>query len=207
MISSPQRVERQKRKEKQKMKKLMIALAAVAMAVGAQAASWSWGSNSNPAITPGGSDPLSGANIYLFFGYDSSTAANTAKAGVLSDLRAGNAISGYSQSATLNSSGLLDSQEFTGPEGKLYAFAVILADDAAGNSYMLQTANKNATAMDVGEAMLTFDISSTTLKDISTTGTGAGWYMFKEASAVPEPTSGLLMLLGVAGLALRRRRA
>ena len=30
---------------------------------------------------------------------------------------------------------------------------------------------------------------------------GAGWY------AVPEPTSGLLMLVGLAGLALRRRRA
>ena len=31
--------------------------------------------------------------------------------------------------------------------------------------------------------------------------TGAGWY-----TAVPEPTSGLLMLLGMAGLALRRGR-
>ena len=30
---------------------------------------------------------------------------------------------------------------------------------------------------------------------------GAGWY------AVPEPTSGLLMLLGMAGLALKRKRA
>lgn len=33
---------------------------------------------------------------------------------------------------------------------------------------------------------------------------GAGWYT---ASNVPEPTSGLLMLLGVAGLALKRKRA
>ena len=32
---------------------------------------------------------------------------------------------------------------------------------------------------------------------------GAGWY----TQSVPEPTSGLLMLLGVAGLALKRKRA
>ena len=189
------------------MKKLMLALATVAMAAGVQAAAWTWTSDTYAAITPGGSDPLSGANIYLFFGYASSSAANTAKADVLSSLRAGNAISGYSQSATLDSSGKLATTEFTGPEGKQYAFAVILADDAAGNSYMLQTGNKNATGSDVGEAALSFDISSTTLKAIDATGSGAGWYMTKEASAVPEPTSGLLMLLGVAGLALRRKRA
>lgn len=189
------------------MKKLMIALATVAMAAGVHAAAWNWSSSSNPAVTPGGSDPLSGANIYLFFGYANSTAANTAKAGVLADLRDGKAISGYTQSATLGADGTLAVTEFTGPEGKQYAFAVILADDAAGNSYMLQTANKNATAMDVGTAGLQFDISSTTLKGIDATGSSAGWYMTKAASPVPEPTSGLLMLLGVAGLALRRKRA
>ena len=189
------------------MKKLMIALATVAMAAGVQAAAWSWGSDS-AAVTPGGSDPLSGANIYLFFGYASSSAANTAKGELLTSLRAGNAISGYSQSATLGADGTLALTEFTGPEGKQYAFAVILADDAAGNSYMFQSANKNATAMDVGTAGLQFDISSTTLKGIDATGSSAGWYMTKEASSpVPEPTSGLLMLLGVAGLALRRKRA
>ena len=37
--------------------------------------------------------------------------------------------------------------------------------------------------------------------DASNTATAANW------TAIPEPTSGLLMLVGLAGLALRRRRA
>lgn len=41
---------------------------------------------------------------------------------------------------------------------------------------------------------------------LSTQGT-AGSGTFTAGSSVPEPTSGLLMLLGMAGLALRRRRA
>lgn len=39
--------------------------------------------------------------------------------------------------------------------------------------------------------------------DLSSSATAGNW----TATAVPEPTSGLLMLLGMAGLALRRRRA
>ena len=188
------------------MKKIMVMLAAVVMAVGVQAAAWSWSSNSTAAITPGGTDALAGANIYLFYGYANSSEANAAKAAFLTSLRAGEEISGYSQMATLGTSGALDPNTFTGDVGKKYAFTVILADDAAGNSYMFQSANKNATAAEVGTATLAFDISSTTLKDLETTGTGAGWYQTAAAS-VPEPTSGLLMLVGLAGLALRRRRA
>ena len=186
------------------MKKLIIALAAVVMAACANAAAWAWTSSGSVAVTPGGADPLSGANIYLFSGYANSAAANTAKGNLLASLREGNAISGYTQSAILSADGSLAESAFTGETGKLYAFAVILADDAAGNSYMFQSANKNATGADVGTATLAFDISSTTLKALDVTGTGAGWYM---TAAAPEPTSGRLLLLGVAGLALKRKRA
>ena len=41
----------------------------------------------------------------------------------------------------------------------------------------------------------------------ATAPTGSGFAGAGKWSAVPEPTSGLLLLLGVAGLALRRRRA
>ena len=41
---------------------------------------------------------------------------------------------------------------------------------------------------------------TTTFVGSMTAGDGGGWY-----AAVPEPTSGLLMLLGIAALALRRR--
>ena len=47
-------------------------------------------------------------------------------------------------------------------------------------------------------------LSSAGFKDVAAGYAGAGWY---SAAAVPEPTSGLLMLLGMAGLALRRKRA
>ena len=49
-----------------------------------------------------------------------------------------------------------------------------------------------------------FSISSTSTKALSETGTSAGWYQVAEA---PEPTSGLLMLVGLGALALRRRRS
>ena len=40
--------------------------------------------------------------------------------------------------------------------------------------------------------------------DLSSSATASNW---GSTAAVPEPTSGLLMLIGMAGLALRRRRA
>ena len=52
------------------------------------------------------------------------------------------------------------------------------------------------------EAAQDVDVSDLALK-MGGTGAATSW----QTAAIPEPTSGLLMLLGMAGLALSRRRA
>ena len=53
------------------------------------------------------------------------------------------------------------------------------------------------------ESAMDVDSLGMTLNLLGTSSTPTAW----STAAVPEPTSGLLMLLGMAGLALRRRRA
>lgn len=84
--------------------------------------------------------------------------------------------------------------------GSVSAFAVIFdgTDMASANNYYI--VNEGATksvsfTSSTGAKNLAFGSQAT-----ATQAAGA-W------TAVPEPTSGLLMLLGMAGLALRRRRA
>ena len=74
----------------------------------------------------------------------------------------------------------------------LTAFAVIIdaSDPAAMNNYIITSEVSTSWTSGTGAKALGFGSQAS-----------ATW------TAVPEPTSGLLMLLGMAGLALRRRRA
>ena len=80
-------------------------------------------------------------------------------------------------------------------------YAVIFADNAVaeGGKYVV-----TATTSEIG-----WDNTTETLVGLGNqktlTQTAGNWSTV--AASVPEPTSGLLMLLGFAGLALRRRRA
>lgn len=74
------------------------------------------------------------------------------------------------------------------------AYAVIFDTEeiAAGSHFMVTGTRTSTTYDDTSSANRSFQIGSQA---------SATWY-----TAVPEPTSGLLMLLGMAGLALRRKQ-
>ena len=73
-----------------------------------------------------------------------------------------------------------------------YSFYYVLKD---GGNQLTSATSTTYTALETGAPTIGFGNQATY------TSTPGNW------AAVPEPTSGLLMLLGVAGLALRRKRA
>lgn len=75
--------------------------------------------------------------------------------------------------------------------GTTYDFFFTVED----NGKIFTSTVKSASASDVGTTSIGFGNMA------SATQNASNW------AAVPEPTSGLLMLLGVAGLALKRKRA
>lgn len=79
--------------------------------------------------------------------------------------------------------------------GTSYDFYFVVTGTKDGKEYAYTSSIKSVTAKDVGQASIAFGNLSTA------TQTAGAW------TAVPEPTSGLLMLLGMAGLALHRRHA
>ncbi len=191
------------------MKKLMIACVAVAIAAVTQAASINW-SISN-IYSPSDSTAKVAANsmsAWLFVtanSTDVTTIKTTTMAAVQAVLDSGD-LTGLSSlaaaHATNASVGIISGATgLTGfSSGSLTAFAVVVdgTDLASAENYFIVSGGTTKTA--------TFT-SATGMKalawgDQTSYTQGAGKW-----TAAPEPTSGLLLLLGMAGLALKRKVA
>ena len=185
------------------MKKLMIAAAIVCAAVASQAATAAWANEwayaidtSHPTYDPG--DLLTGKYVILLGATEA--AVTVANDGTIS----------YDTSAfTQVAGGAFENNTFGSTDLKLdptnngkYLTMICFSDD-------YQIDGKNIYG--VGSAMLAGaagEPAPADFNDIAFSNDGGGYFVLNQAAqAVPEPTSGLLLLLGVAGLALKRRRA
>ena len=185
------------------MKKIMIALAAVALAVSAQAATTNWGTSN--AVTFNGTK-LGGLTVELYIVgvngaadalYDTRTTLNKppVNKGKLTS-NVGSMQGSYDYTSTVAGGALWDAA--SGDLGREY-YMVIKYNDGTKDYTYTSSAVASSGLSDTAMGSLSFTFSDSVTDVV---GTKNAW-----VSSVPEPTSGLLMLVGLAGLALRRRRA
>lgn len=182
------------------MKKLMFMLAAVAMATCTQAAAVSWTCTN---VKDSSGSKISGVAYFInaatlsqsdFKALDGADAFNTALSGMYS-WTPGTA-GKYSTAADVENSALGLSDAHEGYQVYLAIFDTATITDSS--NYYLTGVQSLDTLAGTYTQTLAFGNQSTPSQ------AAGAW---TSVSDVPEPTSGLLMLVGLAGLALRRKRA
>ena len=186
------------------MKKIMIARVAVAMAAVAQAASIDWSITAKTWTYGDGADAAAGTTVYLINAAEWTSIESAIKGGTTSFTTSDAGILGIG--STGNTKGAVFTTTATSSAlkaGTSYNYAYLVFDTRDTDNVMyFASASEATTAYDKADAVYSENTSVTFAgAHYSNTGLSAGW------QAVPEPTSGLLLLLGVAGLALKRKRA
>ena len=184
------------------MKKLMIAIAAAIVGFAVNAATINWTAQCS-WVSPDDDAALEGAKFYFFDENAYALATFSSEIGSKGADVFDNALG----SGTVNGDGEVSffgtGMTFTNDGSADWAngYGVIVADKGGSDYYFTVGA---ADPVKVTSAILAGG-SAAFVFDDQITGEvgGAGW----QSVAAPEPTSGLLLLLGVAGLALKRKRA
>ncbi len=177
------------------MKKLLILTLSIALASALKAASFAWGFDCGEIMGPTGYTDSYG---YLDGGYAVLyiNSAEIARATQDIDYKFGSF--DYSTTDDTGAVQTLDrgniSSSFTGQEFKL----VLRTNDDKYEIVYTGTSSYEEVPGAVGESSYNYETFKTT-----TAYQAGDW----KSTAVPEPTSGLLLLLGMAGLALKRKRA
>ena len=186
------------------MKKLMIATAIVCAAVMAQAAAFDWKTaKSGGAVNAPEGLTLAASTAYIF--------ESTAASDIFAAFKAGTDwTTGALDSNAIAATGKITAKDtkFTyGGAGQAATLNAIFAfeETIGGTKYLyISAASGEVAGPATGSETVQFKEAGVSAAINSLDGgyKGAGWY-----AAVPEPTSGLLLLLGMAGLALKRKRA
>ena len=175
------------------MRKLIVGIALIACALSAQATKVTWGLSAGNALD---ATKITTGTMYLVYASDSTKIDWGAFEGQSSFDTTSITAAGFdktidtfaysstsiSKTSTITpaTSGISGTQSF-------YVICINDAKDYVAYSPTAQTAAISTSTMTLGKTQLASAFSYT--------------------QAAPEPTSGLLLLLGVAGLALRRKRA
>lgn len=196
------------------MKKILIALAAVAIAAGVQAATVSWQSGglytaagkdggwSSTLVNQANPQALVTMSIYLVDASTYATVSAMDQKGMY-EWATKQTATYTGQNKNANTQAIIGAVTVADSNlaGSTTYYSILTAeytDATYGDMYMAAATTVLTPASGTKAAQNIFGGAST-----ATVGGVRNW----QAAAVPEPTSGLLMLLGFASLALRRRRA